>query len=248
MDFDAVYSQTDEPSVTGINPNSAPGTPDEYLYYMDRESGTRTRVQEIRVRNRVEAERILKEFGDEIEEVIFKVIPKEIKVVHKNDVPTDAPTVTLSTPVDKQTPKTVLSEPSGLVFKDSNYPKGIIEYPVKGAQPRLRIYDPKPEYPFEDFELKIIHEFDDGHKEESNHLVCGWRGSIKKYVKIVDDDHETYVDGFKQHVFDRNGNKVSPSINVGVKYHTKDGNLVIPVFGLYGDERVQINDFIELID
>lgn len=242
MDFDAVYSQTDEPSITGINPNSAPGTPDNPICNMDGKSRKCAEIQEVRVNTREEAEQVFNKFGDEIEEIIFKVKSKEkIKEAHPFDHLNDTATVIQATPVDKLSPESI-------IVSSSNYPKGVINYPVKGSQPRLRIYDPKPEYPFEDFELRIIHEFDDGHREESNHLVCGWRGSIKRYVKIVDDDYETYVDGFKQHVFDRNGNKVSPSINIGVKYHTKDGNLVVPVFGLYGDERVQITDFIELHD
>lgn len=145
----------------------------------------------------------------------------------------------LNNKTSKEEPKVEIpkEEPKKLGL-NSTYPEGIIEYPnkVSGVK-NLKITDPKPEYPFEDFELSVVRIYDDGRQEESQTMVLGWRGSIKGYVKVFKDDSLTeLLYGFKQVIKNNKGRK--PVINLGVKYHNKLGGFITPTFGVNGDEKI----------
>lgn len=124
----------------------------------------------------------------------------------------------------------------------SDYPKGVIIHPM--TIPGLKVFDmsePDPKYPIEDFELSVTRIYDDGRQEEVQNMILGWRGSIKGYVKVYEDDtFENYLYGFKQVIRNRKGRK--PSINVRIKYHNKLGGLITPVFGKNGDEKISKSD------
>lgn len=124
----------------------------------------------------------------------------------------------------------------------SDYPKGTVIHPF--TIPGLKVFDmsePDPKYPIEDFELSVTRIYDDGRQEEVQNMVLGWRGSIKGYVKVYEDDtFENYLYGFKQVIKNRKGRK--PAINVRIKYHNKLGGLITPVFGKNGDEKISKSD------
>lgn len=141
-----------------------------------------------------------------------------------------------------ETVSKIESEESKNLELTSDYPVGTIIHPA--SIPGLKVFDisdPDPNYPFEDFELSVTRIYDDGRQEEVQNMVLGWRGSIKGYVKVYEDDtFEKYLYGFKQVIKNRKGRK--PAINVRVKYHNRLGGFITPIFGKNGDEKINKSD------
>lgn len=113
------------------------------------------------------------------------------------------------------------------------YPEGTLVCKVPEGMPKLNISEPSSDYPFEDFELKVIHTYDNGMVVDSNRMILGWRGSIKHYVNICDSDYNR-LDGFSQKILKKDGTPMK-NINIYVKYHDENGNIITPIFSKDAD-------------
>lgn len=217
LDLDSYVGRTESLSKTGLDPKNtaAPGTPGEFSHSIH------------------EGER-LTETPDEHE-------MKEPKTPIDGE-PQD---ITKTTPTEGQIPEVINDQVKENAENDHsadktpvtcNYPMGPIKCQTPEGMPELIISDPSDEYDFSEFQLKVVRTYDDDTVEESDKMVLGWRGSVKRYVNVFNAEG-VRVNGFKQDIYDKDGNIIKKP-NIYVKYHTATEKIITPIFSATANENV----------